>query len=356
MKITPISFCLPQNTKKNFEKKSQVLNAGFSKDKHINSSQIRANLLIPFTSLKRRGTDGKNDFCDTYFYRDLYTMLNACRILNETFPNGADIMDFACSNGEEAISIHSLINDKDKINYNIYGYDKNPKAVELAKNGVYSVFNIETGDDFLLDKKQKNSVYEDVTRCFYEIMEETKKPDYEINDKKYIDFLNEVPDFKIKYFKIKDEYKNSFNFESADINDIKNLKPEKAGAIFFRNAVYILTNNYSLDEFQVGLTDTSANKEAIINDLVDKVYDKLLPGGIFVLGSSEKEHIFLADDYTPIENTMFVDGYMTYVCKKSPLEAALEKDGRFKPVLKSKVWSTLDDKEIMVPTIWQKVK
>lgn len=320
---------------------------------HVSSEFYRANA-VPFCSLKLKASDRDNDFCDTYFYRDLYTLLNAGRILNETFPEGTDIMDFACSNGEEAISIHSLINDKNKGNYRLYCYDKSPKAIDLAKKGVHTVYRPGSGDGFILNKYQKDEVYDDVMRCFNEIMEETKRPNYDINDPDFLYFIMRHPDFKIKYYKVRDEYKDNFKYERGNIFNIDKLGPKKAGAIFFRNAMYIPTNNYGIDEFDGLISEKSVNKRKVINSIVDKVYDKLLPGGIFVVGESEKEHIYLADKHAKEEEKIYIEDYDCYIYKDMLLENALLKDGRFKPVVYSRCYSAFG--EIKVPTVWQKVK
>lgn len=337
----------------NVSSQSQCSEAKIGGGARISSEFYRANA-VPFCSLKLKASERDNDFCDTYFYRDLYTLLNAGRILNETFPEGADIMDFACSNGEEAISIHSLINDKNKGNYKLYCYDKSPKAIDLAKKGVHTVYRPGSGDGFILNKYQKDEVYDDVMRCFNEIMEETKRPDYNINDPEFIRFIMGHPDFKIKYYKIRDEYKDNFKFETGNIFKIDKLGPKKAGAVFFRNALYIPTQNYGLDEFDCLVREKSVNKRKVINHIVDKVYDKLLPGGIFVVGESEKEHIYLADKHAKEEEKIYIKDYDCYIYKNMLLENALLKDGRFEPVVYSRCYSALG--EIKVPTVWQKVK
>ena len=301
----------------------------------VSSEFYRANA-VPFCSLKLKASDKDNDFCDTSFYRDLYTLLNATRILNETFPEGADIMDFACSNGEEAISIHSLINDKNKGNYKLYCYDKSPKAIDLAKKGVHTVYRPGSPDSFILNKYQSNDVYDDVIRCFNEIMEETKRPNHEINDPDFIRFIMGTPYFKIKYYKVRDEYKDNFKFEVGNIFNINKLGPQKVGAVFFRNAIYIPTDNYGVDEFGSFVREKSVNKRKVVNTIVDKVYDKLLPGGIFVVGENEKEHIYLAGKHAKEEEKIYIKDYDCYIYKNMLLENALLKDGRFKPVVYSR--------------------
>lgn len=319
----------------------------------VSSEFYRANA-VPFKSLKLKASERENDFCDTSFYRDFYTLIKAGEILKNTFPDGADIMDFACSNGEEAISIHSLINNRNNRNYKLYCYDKNAKAIELAKKGIHTVYRPGSGDGFILNKYQNSEVYDDVVKSFNKIMEECARPNYDINDPDFIRFIMAHPDFKMKYYKVRDEYKDNFNFEAGNIFKIDKLEPKKAGAVFFRNAMYIPTQNYALDEFDSLLREKSVNKKKVINYIVDKVYDKLLPGGIFVIGENEKDHIYLADKHTSENEKLYIEDYACSIYKKSPLYEALEKDGRFKPVVYSRCYSALG--KIEVPTVWQKVR
>ena len=152
---------------------------------------------ISFSSLKLKNDE--NDFSDTSFYRDIQTLMFAAHILKQTFPNGACIMDFASSNGEEAISLYSFLNDTNNNNYKIYCYDKSDKAVELGQKGIYTVFSPQSYDYFLLPGYTLSNTKNEVRRCFNEIMQETEKPDYEINDTDFINQLKETSDFRIKY-------------------------------------------------------------------------------------------------------------------------------------------------------------
>lgn len=147
-------------------------------------------------------------------------------------------------------------------------------------------------------------------------------------------------------------------FEKGDIRNILEIMPEKkVGAVFFRNAFYHLTNNHIFEPIYDKPTLDKiwfTNKEAVIEDVVSKVYEKLLPGGIFVIGNDEKEHIYQADKYTPREDYYFDDSTDEYIRISSPLEKALRKDGRFRPVAASRCYSShMGDFE--VHTVWQKV-
>ena len=59
-----------------------------------------------FKSLKL--TNNANNFSDTSFYRDPRTLADTTKHLQEAFPDGCDILDFAGSNGEEAISLSTF--------------------------------------------------------------------------------------------------------------------------------------------------------------------------------------------------------------------------------------------------------
>lgn len=308
---------------------------------------------ISFSSLKLKNDE--NDFSDTSFYRDIQTLMFAAHILKQTFPNGACIMDFASSNGEEAISLYSFLNDTNNNNYKIYCYDKSDKAVELGQKGIYTVFSPQSYDYFLLPGYTLSNTKNEVRRCFNEIMQETEKPDYEINDTDFINQLKETSDFRIKYYKLKDRYRDKIEIQKGDINNIEKLLPEKkAGAILFRNAMYIETGNLAVNEFSFN-EDLNIYKEEIIEKIVDKVYDKLLPGGLFILGDIEKDHIYIADNQVKDEDKIFLRNFGTYVYKKPPLWEALAKDDRFEPVLYKKVASPAAlGKEEKVPTVWRK--
>lgn len=313
-----------------------------------------------FTSLKLKNDE--NDFSDTCFYRDIPTLLQTTKLLKENFPNGTTIMDFAASNGEEAISLYSLLNHNNNNKYTIYGYDKSDRAVNLGKKGIYTVFSEKSNDYFLIPEchysKQINDKYgmiKELRRCFSEVMEPTVEPNYQINDPHYIKLLQKSPYFQLKYFKIKDEVKDKIKIEKGDINNIQNLLPErKVGAIMFRNAMYIETGNYAINDFSLN-EDLNINKKEIIEKIVNKVYDKLLPGGLFIIGDIEKDHIYIADNHVKDKDKYFIRNYGVAICKQPLLWNALEKDDRFEPVFYKKVDSPCALREdIKVPTIWRK--
>ena len=311
------------------------------------------NSRVNFTSLKAT-TGDENLFLDTAFYRDFPTLINVSRLMKETFPNGTDIMDFACSNGEEAISLYTLLNDN---KYKIYCYDTSDKALKLAKNNIYMIHDA-LYDRFLIDNKNTDPMYDFIKKRFYQIMEEVPTPKLSLLSKTFDSNINTLTVFNDeKYFRVKDEYRQNFKFQKGDIRNIMNIQPDKqVGAVFFRNALYHLTNNHPFGRIYDEETLNkiwNTNKEEVLEDIVDKVYNKLLPGGFFVLGTDEKEHVYQADKFTPKDEIFFDEMNNEYLRIKSPLLKALHKDDRFTPVISAKCY-TRGMGDFTVYTVWQK--
>lgn len=322
---------------------------------------INKNFNNTFKSLKLKNSS--NNYSDTSFYRDPTTLCGATKILFKQFPEGCDILDFAGSNGEEAISLYSFLNDKNDNKYKIYAYDTSEKALDLARKGVYTVYRPWSFDSFLLEECDENDFYKypanfylpKVKRCFSEVMEKTSKPNFEINDTEFIEHLKIFDNFKIEYFKLKENLKSKFSFNFGNINDIKDLaKDKKVGAVLFRNAMYIETQNWSLKDYDRA-EELDINKSKIIENIVSKVYDVLEPGGLFILGDIEKDFVYLADKFVDENNRKFLPEFFVEIYKKSPLIKALQKNNRFHLKKQSNVSQPiLMEKCAKVPTIWQK--
>ena len=357
MKISPlIQFYTSKPTLKN-DKKQSVQCPVNSYSTKLSAENYSANFMPNFTSLKF--TEGENNFCDTHFFRDYETLEKAAQILKRNFPSGTDILDFASSNGEEAISLYAILNNGKNAKYKILCFDKSQNIVDLANKGVYTVYNRCAEDRYLLYENPDSGTTKDIIKYFNNIMEETGKPAHQINDEFFISVLTNLcnlcdDDFKIKYYKIKDDYKNNFEFNVGDINDIENLYPEKqAGAILFRNAFYIPTHNLALNEYDVKVR-TDINKQEIIDNIVDKVYEKLQPGGLFIMGDNEKDHVFLADEILTDAESLFIPSYFAVIYKYPPVYKALTRNNRFKPVHEKTINSAIGKMQIF--TVWQKNK
>lgn len=310
---------------------------------------------------------------DSWFFRDYNTLKAAADEIKYTFPQGAEVLDYACSNGEETISLKSLLPDE---RYKIIGYDTSESALKLARRGVYTVFS-HWHDSFLLPEAYPNRAEQPLKTGFYRIMEETlpEPQDRLINNKKsYFNLKNRLPGFIESFFRITPDKKDEIDIRRGSIGNLDKYRSQTSkplGAVFFRNALYQICGN-DLNETleQRKISRFSYDKKAIIEDFVDKLYSRLDRGGIFVIGDHIKDHLFLADKMTPDEETIYFKDTPFFnrlddrhkkvpfirLFKESPLKTALEKGNRFTPVGYSTTHLVAGGKKMTVPTIWKILK
>lgn len=329
------------------------------------SSIFRKNFLgnnINFGTLRRNNSRTLAE--DTGFFRDLTTLNSAVEILKTNFPDGAEILDYACSDGEESISLLALLG-KDKKKFDIKAFDTSRKMISRAKKADYSIF---TGywDDFLfhpssvLDKDKRQAML-----AFYNMMRKDKTSEYLAKN------LQSPQYYKQAFYTLKDKYKGDIEYNEGSIENIDMLNAEKpVGAVFFRNAFYHVFrpedgNEYNYKEM------SSLEKIEKADEIIDKIDNVLEPGGIFVMGNIPAEHIFAADETIPdSEKTKLLDLYNDvyldipkleddlYVFNTSPIAKALQERG-YEPVCTSKCrigedLKSLKPVEIDVPTVWKK--
>ena len=351
--------------------------------KHMQISQnynMKSNLTVgkgtepTFGSLLRFASR-ENCRMDSYFFRGTDALDVVIKELKDKFPNGGKIYDFACSDGEEAITLMAMLGKNDLQKYKINCYDVCLDAINLARKGVYSVFS-GLGDDFLLDGEalaSKSDKKKKFFELFHSIMIPTVAPKYSLsNTEKYFYVKSVIPDFKEKYFTLKPAFKKLLNFEFGDIRALNNIEPdEKVSAILFRNAFYHLYDNEimkifngkKLDNYSCGEKD----KQKIVDSLIDKIHKKLEVGGTFTIGDYFSEHAFLANKFVansdkekfinmPFFSTRFEKFKNLFFMKKSPIVKALERDGRFIPIHSSPVTGYPLNKPFSGVTVWQKVK
>lgn len=293
----------------------------------------------------------------TSFYHDFPVLKKSAEIIEKEFPNGTDILIYAGSNGEEALSTASLLKDPKK--YNIFSIDIFKEAVDFAKRGIYGIHPL-AEDGFLINKNKTNGE-KYLTSVFYKNFKETKQPKESLDNLTDMIFslrLGSEELFPQKYFSPQDSIKRNVHFIEGDIRDISALQTpyKKAGAIFFRNALYHITQNDLTGVMKYGDSpNLTLNKQQVLDDLVKRVYDKLDIGGIFVLGSHLQEHLYIADKSVPQDKTVIADRarnirYMSY----PPHIMALNKIGGFKPLFEAEIKGIRNS--IKLPLIWQKVK
>lgn len=331
---------------------------------------------ISFGSLRRTITKP----IDTDFFRGINTLKTAVNYILRKYPRGTNILDYACSSGEETLSLAMLLGDR----YRIIGLDSDSDAIKLAKNGIHSVFS-DCEDSFLLGHESKltrEQAY--LKQLFHKYFSPTEEPECSLNNSS--GYLSRVISarFKEEHFKMESAATRHVEFRDPAVGDVLNVdsfEPTKrVGGIFFRNAFYHLTGN-NISEILKGGTIIKPDTEKIAK-IVDRVHSRLDDDGIFVIGSHTKEHLFIASENTADSETIKYSDTETYKANKeklqilwgtssgnkaienlsrlkdlrflktSPLRSALEKDGKFIPVY----WDRVEEfPELKVPVIWQKV-
>jgi len=298
----------------------------------------------------------------TAFYIDYPVLKKSAEIIQKTFPQGTNILVYAGSNGEEALSLNTILNNKNK--YNINSIDTCKKAIEYAKNGIYAI-HPGMSDGFLI-KNNLNKTQKEMYRKFHKHFKEIPKPKEQIDnvtDVIYCLKFNDEDIFAQKYFIPNNHTKSNIYFVKDDINNIEKFTAKnndgKVGAVFFRNAFYQVIKNDLTGIIQYGdEPNLKLNKLQVLDELINnKIYKKLDIGGILVLGNHLQEHLFIADDSIPVEESILFDPTRNLrYSKKHLLFEVLNKNGNFKPIYKSTVNGLNKENNYRLPLIWQKIK
>ena len=313
---------------------------------------------------------------DSWFFRDIKTLEDATDHIYAYFPNGADILVYGCSTGEGNISLKALMPEN---KYRVIGYDNSADAIRIGKRGVYTLFS-NWDDSYLLpngiifdncseeERKQMLRLRGKFHNMMYEVpyCEEFR----DINNKDGFKRIKcAFSSFEERFYCIRESFKKQIDLRFGDFINVGQVRKERpVGGIFFRNAIYHMCKNNVNEVLEYNSpAGVFKNKNLLMEYLVNGVYKTLDDNGIFVLGNHLKEHLFLADDTTPPENTICFKDTPFYVdknpkhrknaslkCfKKSPLIEALLKDGRFIPTGFSYV--TTYGCKVKVPVIFKKI-
>ena len=279
-------------------------------------------------------------------------MKKRAKFSKQIFIRGAQILDHACSDSEEAISLYALLgNDRNK--FNITGIDVNKDAIRLANQEVYSLFGNHL-DSYLMPNANRNDEEQRNADAFSKIMEPANEPDKPLNISSNFYTKIAIAETKKKkqiYFKPKDEVTENLKFKTSDIYKINEECPDKkTGAIMFRNAFYHLMDNHDDENIFVGdahgamleqldkdffdeedIKELSSfmgggtvdKKQKTVNEIIDKIYDKLEVGSVFAVGTAASEHIFIAPDDTPDDETIRFGGTAAYKKQLKTMEDTL---------------------------------
>ncbi|MBO6088133.1 hypothetical protein J6P92_07325 [bacterium] len=316
---------------------------------------------------------------DSWFNRDRKILQEAADEIKTTFPNGADVLIYGCSTGEENISFKMFLPDG---KYRAIGYDTSADALRIGKRGVYTVFS-NWYDSYLLPSVSKSQLKQNYPSEYQELLELREKfhdmmyevpasREYkDINNKSaYISLKCENPDFVERFYCLHNAYRSQIDLRLGNFMNVGQVRKENpVGGIFFRNAIYHMCNNNVNEVLNYNaLPGVFKNKNLLMDYLINGVYKTLDKGGIFVLGNHLKEHLFLTDETTPKENVVNFCDTPFYVesnknhrehkflkCfKESPLLQALLKGGRFEPIGFSEV--TTYHCKVKVPVIFKKIR
>lgn len=363
---------------------------------------------LTFTSLQRVRlcpTEGSylhtfNNACVNYtsYFRSFEAIDVVKDHLLKHFPDGAIILDYACSNGEEpesiAMQIASVNQDK---RYRILAYDIDPDILDMAQNHCHCISE-GFEDDFLLkDDSEITSQQKHLKDLFFEHFERTDPPAIK---------LFKTPDNRCEegdnYFVAKQgAFEGIIDYrggnESGNIENIDTVifdTDSSPAVVLFRNAFYHLSDNpsykpliseYYMNPYQMGSVET----------VIDKIYDALPENGLLVIGNSHYDHIYLAPEGAAANETILLaetsegkkqiqylrqrlkafssllsDPEMcrllqlnvqqkideiqkARIYKTSLLQNIIEKNSRFVPVH----YEPIDNfPEITVPTVWKKIQ
>lgn len=322
----------------------------------------------------------KQNWClhQTAFFRDIDTMDFTKKYIIQNFPAGTHIADFGCSNGEEAYTLMMLLkaNNTDK-RYKVTGYDISQKVLDLAQSGPFKI-NYRFTEGFVTsdieyqdyDRKYLRPLFFDsfksVSKRFLEYNPHYGDVEYlteRINQEKNLKKCLELKCFR-EIVRNPDAYrpnnaytpktnfvKGIFDTKLGDISDIAQiLKPDgKTGVIIFKNAWYHVTGSrYAYKPDLLNL----AGADKIMHDA-----NIILPkGGIFVVGTLEKDHLYSEKD-NPIIKTIRFNNNDIKVCEDTPFHALLRKNG-FVPVFYEIIRDVLGDfckNKIHLPSVWKKI-
>jgi len=316
---------------------------------------------VAFGSLRRIGSNGPLDTC---FFRAYEAMKFGAKAIKTAHPEGATVIHLFGSTGEEAYANKMILGD----NYRVISLDNDPDAVQLARNFEHSVCNNNRYDSFVLEDNTYLTKEQKYLRSqFHKMFAPTTPPQNPLsNTKLYKEWL-EDPEFVEKFFKVRESAKNSVEFRDASMGNILNIdkfEPDtKVSAIYAQNGLYYLTDNHSMEVILFGRKSNEPNLK-VLDEIADKTHKRLEDDGIFVVGNSLKEHLFMAPEDLPDSETIKLCDTSLYnkfsparlkglrFMKNFPLQQSLEKDGKFEPVF----WDYIDEiPEISVPTVWKKV-
>jgi len=315
---------------------------------------------------------------ETSFFRNLETLDFAKKYLISNFPQGTNIADFGCSNGEETYSILMLLNkhNKDK-KYKITGYDISPKVINLAQGGPFKVqYRYIEGvinSDFEYKQSDRKDLRQTFFDCFEDVpanflqynpkdgdMQYVKKRIQEEKDlKKLLDLkcfreiLKNRGEYQVgKSYKPKQDFvADVVDFKLGDINDMSKVigKDKKNGVIIFKNAWYHVMDSHITLELKKIKTSNAMK-------IIKSAHKSLPKNGLFVVGNLDTDHIYIGDRKQK-SHSIIQDGKQIDVCDNTFFHKLLKKRG-FAPVFFEQIkgeYGEIVEGNIYLPSVWRRL-
>lgn len=346
----------------NFGQNSAKFSQGnFAMQKSGNDSFIAAKKSLKnpsFGTLFRINASGR--IIDTAFLRGEKTMRAAAKFLNE-IKEETSVLHYGGSTAEEALTNRIILKNP---NCKVVSLDIDPEAVDLARKGIHSVI-VGHNDSFLLRTDYLTEEQKEFKAAFDKMFSPTERPDFVLNNKYVNDPNNLIKSSDEHFFRLNDDAKEFVEIRDANEGNIfASTRKERVSALYARNFLNQLTGN-NIKKVMMGEEKPAIPNTKILDEIASAVYKKLDDNGWFVVGNFIGEHIFLAAVSKPgnikmnqsalyrgMDFSTQLEVENLEIFKVSPLQAALEKGNKFKPVF----FDSLEGfPQIKVPTIWQKI-
>ena len=194
----------------------------------------------------------------------------------------------ACSTGEEVYS-QAMLYDEYSHLVDILGFDLSPKAIELAQEGDFiiyqNIFNDKSDKDcwhkdsylgFSHPRTKKQAQYANLFNDYFMDTTDIKK-DFDPKIKGYSIFRG------VKLFSLKKDKATNCTFRAGGTDQLPYfLEGKKANVIFFRNAMYHIACH-----FETRMMKSDAEER--IRNIIRQMKENLAPNGLIVFGESEQK-------------------------------------------------------------------
>lgn len=263
----------------------------------------------------------------TGFWRNLPTLEFTQDYIKENFPQGTQISEFGCSQGQKGYNLMIGLDDfnKDK-KYMYHGYDFK-KPISDARNGNYKL-------DYTVEPEKIIFENPSLKSKFFEFFDKSDNPgdSYKMYVKPNRTRIGDIVQLK--------------EGNILDINKI--VKPQKSGVVIFQNALY-----HILSDVMHPMNENKETAKKIFQD----IHDILPKNGVFVFGNLPADHMY-NEMHERYYSLIYQNGERIRVCKPTIIEKYLLQTG-FEPIFYERVPSGtpfLKYNDMHLPSVWKKIR